>query len=268
MGDHYVYAIYNRTTGEYYLGKRSCRGSWADDGKYMGSGQKLRRKMKKHPDHVWEKEVLLLLDSTQEALEYERVLVGDRYRTDKRCLNLCTGGEGTVGYEHTDEAKDKISAAQKGRETTDEHRAKLSSALKGRTFTDEARAKMSAAHRGRTHSEETKAKRNAALRGRGRSDETRAKISAGRVRQTVDLVRAGVHYVVQVEDVEAELREGAEFKATSTWLHHPQAGVVVLPRSPNSKALLLLGAGWQWGGRSALRKVKLSDIDLATGLLR
>lgn len=89
---HYIYKITNKTTGEYYIGKRTCLDWRTDD--YMGSGTLLNRKMEAHPDHEWIKEVLLLLSSEEQAYEYEAVAVGDRWRDDPLCLNLIAGGAG------------------------------------------------------------------------------------------------------------------------------------------------------------------------------
>jgi len=96
---HYVYKITNRDTGEYYYGKRSCEGSWQDDN-YMGSGTLLKNKMQAHPDQQWHKEVLMLLDTEEEAFKYETISVGDRWNTDSLCLNLKPGGEGSTSDGH------------------------------------------------------------------------------------------------------------------------------------------------------------------------
>ena len=94
---HYIYKITCLETGEYYYGKRSAP-DWKTDKYYMGSGKILRRKRKAHPNYTWIKEVLLLLDSVEEALEYERVVIGNKYYGgsdyDGLCLNLCEGGSG------------------------------------------------------------------------------------------------------------------------------------------------------------------------------
>ena len=90
---HYVYKITNKTTGEYYYGKRTAF-NWETD-PYMGSGLMLKNKMEAHPDHEWVKEVLLLLDSAEEAYLYEKIIIGDKWRDDPLCLNLVAGGVGS-----------------------------------------------------------------------------------------------------------------------------------------------------------------------------
>lgn len=100
---HYIYKISCKETGEYYYGKRTAVDWKADP--YMGSGYLLKKKMEAHPDYTWTKEVLLLLDSAEEAYEYEAIVIGDKWKDDPKCLNLCPGGEGGMGLNHYDLAK-------------------------------------------------------------------------------------------------------------------------------------------------------------------
>lgn len=78
------------------------------------------------------------------------------YINDVRNLRWCTQRENC----NFEEAKAKISAAQKGRKFTEEHRAKISAAMKGNTnargckgrkLSDDTKAKMSAARKGRKY---------------------------------------------------------------------------------------------------------------------
>jgi len=91
-------------------------------------------------------------------------------------LNICAVAGNTLGRQHTDEAKEKISkvmkenGSQKGNQHfagythTEESKAKMSKALKGRQFSDEHKAKISEASKGnksflgKQHSDETKQK--------------------------------------------------------------------------------------------------------------
>ena len=120
-------------------------------------------------------------------------------RDTGRLLNLTDGGDGNVGWKHSEESRARISVAQKGRPVAAETRAKISAAQKGkprpavtaetgakisaalkgkprRPFTAETRTKMSAAKR--NLSSDTRAKMSAAQTGRIITSETRAKISA------------------------------------------------------------------------------------------
>ena len=60
----------------------------------MGSGTVLRRKMEAHPEHDWEKVVLALFKTEEEAYKWEALVVGERHLNDPLCLNLIPGGGG------------------------------------------------------------------------------------------------------------------------------------------------------------------------------
>jgi len=62
------------------------------------------------------------------------------------------------GLKRSQEVKDKMSAAMKGRIFTDEHRRKIGEASRGRVHSAETRAKISAGNLGRLVSEETRRK--------------------------------------------------------------------------------------------------------------
>lgn len=83
--------------------------------------------------------------------------------------NQTDGGEGCTGLVQTDEAKAKVSRANKGRKATPEHRAKISRAGMGNKYC-----------LGKTLSAERRAKASATLLGRARPDTVRQKISASR----------------------------------------------------------------------------------------
>lgn len=108
-------------------------------------------------------------------------------------LNLTKGGKGTSGWRCYDEARTKISAANRGKKRTQEQRERIAAAHRGRTISKETRQKMSEAQKGRKFSEAHKRalreswyehhgpesiERNAAAkRGRPRDVTTRQKLS-------------------------------------------------------------------------------------------
>jgi group I intron endonuclease len=78
----------------------------------------------------------------------------------------------------TEEARAKMRAARLGKRVSDETRQRMCEAQRGRTHSDEARARMSAAHTGRKLAPEHVEKIRVKMLGRPVSEETRAKISA------------------------------------------------------------------------------------------
>lgn len=108
--------------------------------------------------------------------------------------NNSIGGEpGSLGYKHTDEVKQKMSRALKGRKLTEETKQKISvsnkgklGTMKGKHHTEEAKQKISAARKdkpgtmkGKHHTDEAKQKISAANKGKSKpkSEEFRRCVS-------------------------------------------------------------------------------------------
>jgi hypothetical protein len=88
-------------------------------------------------------------------------------------VNMTDGGEGSLGVVVSEETRQNMSEAQKGRTFSEEAKQKMSKALKGRTFSEEAKQKMSEAKKGgknpnfgKPRSEETKQNMSEAHRNR------------------------------------------------------------------------------------------------------
>lgn len=79
--------------------------------------------------------------------------------------NILSSAYSSLGYKHTKEALDKISAARSaytGYKLSAETRAKIADAATGRVLSEEAKSKISAARKGIKLSDETRAKLSAA----------------------------------------------------------------------------------------------------------
>lgn len=94
----YVYRITApRKSDKFYIGVHRTKKSGVTVGKmrtdgYLGSGGvKYQRWKEKYSSYV-EKEVLGVFQKRSEAYLYERLVVGDRYKTDENCLNSKRGG--------------------------------------------------------------------------------------------------------------------------------------------------------------------------------
>jgi NUMOD3 motif len=72
--------------------------------------------------------------------------------------NRTDGGDGVSGFVRSEETKQKLSEAGKGRTHSEETRKKISESQKGRTLSEETRKKMSESLKGKKHSEESKKK--------------------------------------------------------------------------------------------------------------
>lgn len=84
---------------------------------------------------------------------------------------------------HSEETKQKISEALKGRHFSEEHKRKMSEYMTGRTLSEETKRKISEYVTGRTHSEETNRKISETLKGHTVSEETKRKISRANKRR-------------------------------------------------------------------------------------
>ena len=97
-------------------------------------------------------------------------------------------GGGNANKVLSDQTRQKISDALKGKTLSPEHRQKISDALKGRkgkTHTPETRQKISDAKRGKTHTPETRKKLSDLNKGKTLSPETRQKVSDARKGKTI-----------------------------------------------------------------------------------
>ena len=101
--NHYVYKItctHPDHFSEYYIGKRSCSCDIYSD-KYMGSGTRITRLIKKYGIDFFHKEILCTAHSQEEAYLVEKTLVTEDIINDSLCLNLITGGHGGTQSEET-----------------------------------------------------------------------------------------------------------------------------------------------------------------------
>jgi hypothetical protein len=122
----------------------------------------------------------------KEAKNIEILLIEKYGRKDLglgNLVNMTDGGEGALGLICSEETRQKMSEALKGRTFSEETRQKISEALKGNTLSEETRQKLSEALKGRTFSEESKQKMSEAMKGntnmfgKTHSEETKQKMS-------------------------------------------------------------------------------------------
>lgn len=90
---HIIYKTTCLATSKWYIGMHSTDD--LDDG-YMGSGQQLRRSIKKHGKGQHKTEVLEFLPDRKTLGEREAELVTRKLMEDKLCMNLTCGGTGAV----------------------------------------------------------------------------------------------------------------------------------------------------------------------------
>jgi hypothetical protein len=92
-----VYTVYCTTclvTKRYYIGVHKTA---VPDDRYLGSGKYLGYAIKKYGEANFQKEVLFVYDSPEEAFAKEALLIRC-HRRNKSCMNLRSGGAGGFDY--------------------------------------------------------------------------------------------------------------------------------------------------------------------------
>ena len=93
--NHYLYIITNLMNGKKYIGKRSCWEQIEDD-KYMGSGYLLAKAKEKYGIENFEKKILLVCETEEEAYEEEKKAIElVRAWENPMYYNIAGGGRGT-----------------------------------------------------------------------------------------------------------------------------------------------------------------------------
>lgn len=127
----------------------------------------------------------------QEAFKYEMEIIAAYGRINNKtgCLaNLSDGGEGTSGYLHLNDAKQRIGKAQAGKIMSEESKRKIGQKNKGKVKSAEVRNKISVSRKGksagkenpfygRNHTEESIQRMREVKKGKIVSEETKQKIS-------------------------------------------------------------------------------------------
>jgi group I intron endonuclease len=147
---HYVYETKNIINDKIYVGVRSS--SHIDDG-YFGSGKLLKKAFEKYGINNFQKRILWVFGTSEEAYLKEKEIVDDIFVLRKDTYNIAIGGKGgylgddvnekrkksLMGHVISEETKNKISKKAKGRipnrkkrKWTLEQRSKLSESCKGR----------------------------------------------------------------------------------------------------------------------------------------
>lgn len=190
----YVYQHRRNDTGAiFYIGKGSGNRAWDEHwSRYQN------RIWKGCAKHGYAVEIVCDGLDEKHALELEVMLIqahGRKNLGTGELANLTDGGEGGSGAVRSQETRDKIGRAHRGRTLAPEHvekmrvanlgkkhteeaKAKCRAAMLGRVFGEDHRAKLSAANARRIHTDESRAKMSAAKRGGTHSDEHNAKIRA------------------------------------------------------------------------------------------
>lgn len=117
-------------------------------------------------------------ESEDQAFSDERQWIAQLRSEGIRLCNLTDGGDGITGLIFTPEHCAKLSIARAN--LSDETREKMAAAKRGRVLSLEHRTKIGTSNTGRVFSAETRAKISASSLGKKMSPEARAKMSAAK----------------------------------------------------------------------------------------
>ena len=97
---HFIYKTTNLKNGKYYIGMHSIFD--LNDG-YLGSGDRLRRSIRKHGKENFKLEILEFFEDRDSLAKREKELVNEELIKDEMCMNLKPGGTG--GFNNEEHAK-------------------------------------------------------------------------------------------------------------------------------------------------------------------
>ena len=180
----YIYVIENVVTGAVYVGKANdVQRRWQQHIAVARNGcpLPLYRAMIKYDLSMFK---LHVVDEHEDEYHVLNVLEPEwiSYLKDMgiKLYNLTAGGDGILGYRHSDETISKISMQHKGKSISAEQRMKISESLRGSTLSPEARAKISLSNAGKKKPPRSRAHRDAisaSKKGVKYSDERRRHLS-------------------------------------------------------------------------------------------
>lgn len=127
--EHVIYRITNMINGKKYIGKHSTTDVY--DG-YFGSGIAIKQAINKYGIDNFKKEIICYCDNEEELKEMEKYHI-KKEGTFSKGYNLTLGGEGILGYKHTEDSIRKASDSRKRYyEENPEMREKISEMAKER----------------------------------------------------------------------------------------------------------------------------------------
>ena len=174
MEKYIVYKTINLVNGKYYIGKHKVSDNKFDG--YFGSSEVVNNAIKKYGTDSFERITLCEFDNEEDCYLAEERLIGDLWKTDKKCYNKQPGGKGfssgighyTQGKGFTKKHKENLKTARKKRAPhSEETKLKMSESRKGSKRTLEQRKNMSKAQSGK----------NNPMYGKKHSDEKKKEIS-------------------------------------------------------------------------------------------
>ena len=130
----YIYLRTNKINGKKYVGQttdlKARQKNWNNlNQSYAGNA--INNARKKYGIDAFDFEILKECED-EELNKWEMYYINKLNTKKPYGYNMTEGGDGCPGYIHSEETKQKISEAHKGKHFSEEHKKKLSEALKGK----------------------------------------------------------------------------------------------------------------------------------------
>jgi len=147
----YIYSITNKVNGNQYVGKtvETVERRWKQHKKSIDLLDcVIYRAMRKYGLDNFFIETIEKVDGDNELLLEREIHWIKTLDTYKNGYNMTKGGEGTVGYKHNDETKQKLRESRKGKTHDEETKRKMSETRKGKPKSKEWSRKIGEAQMG------------------------------------------------------------------------------------------------------------------------
>jgi hypothetical protein len=136
-----IYRTTNLINGKIYIGQDKN-----NNPSYFGSGDLIKRSIKKHGKENFIKEILCVCNTIDELNEKEKFYINEFNSTDRNIgYNITIGGtNGTMlNRKHSKETKEKMRSSALGKKKSENHRKNIGLSMKGRVISDEERRRRS-----------------------------------------------------------------------------------------------------------------------------
>ncbi len=246
----YIYLTTNLINGKIYVGKRKLK---KFSHYYKGSGTILREAFKKYGRENFSCILIDTAETNEELCTKEQYWIKYYNSRDPDIgYNITAGGEGSIGYKHSEEAKQKMHDAKIGKPLSPEWIEHREASRAGFKHSEETKQKISQANKGHKVSDETRKKLSKAGKGRTVSEETKQKLRESRAK-----VLADGTWVIS-ESGRQKLRElGKQPKSEEHRKHLSESRinnqVAVGAKNPRAKAVYCFETNtvYSWAGEAA-----------------